>query len=93
MYIHVDNTMADRKRTKGQTQLYKTLQNKLEIDQHDEDELRCYPYGKSVFAPQGGLSVLVTLVTSSVISWSVRNYMDVNEHEKLSSITHRRKNK
>jgi len=29
-----DNTMANRKRTKGQTTIYKTQHRNLEIDQH-----------------------------------------------------------
>ena len=30
-----DNTMAEAKRTKGQTTIYKTLHRKLKIDQHE----------------------------------------------------------
>ena len=30
-----DNTMTERKRTKGQTTIYKTLDRKLQIEQHE----------------------------------------------------------
>jgi hypothetical protein len=30
-----DNTMANRKSTKGQTMIYKTLHRKLKVEQHE----------------------------------------------------------
>ena len=33
--IRTDNTMANRKRTKGQKRIYKTLHRKLQIEQHE----------------------------------------------------------
>ena len=32
---NTDNTMAKRKRTKGQTMIYKTLHRKLRIERHE----------------------------------------------------------
>ena len=35
-----ENTMAKRKRTTGQTMIYKTLHRKLKIEQHENHEHR-----------------------------------------------------
>jgi hypothetical protein len=53
--------MAKRKRTKGQTMIYKTLHRKLKIEQHG-GELMCSGRVNSFFSPCG--TRCVTLVTS-----------------------------
>ena len=58
----IDNTMAKRKRTKGQITIYKTLHKKPKIEKHE-------PHLKPVMnagAP-GGLAVSVPLVASIVL--------------------------
>jgi hypothetical protein len=65
------NTMANRKRTKGQIMIYKALHRKQKIEQHDTllnggDELRLCGWLSSSWST---ISIhCVTLVASSMIS-------------------------
>ena len=58
-----DNTMAKRKRTKGQTTIYETLHRKLKIEQHKPHEKPRLnpgaPEGLADPAPLGAPVVLV----------------------------------
>jgi len=57
-----DNTMAKRKRAKGQTMIYKTLHIQLKIEQHEPD----LKPGVNSGAPEGK-AVPTPLVTPDVL--------------------------